>query len=209
MNDSNSNWARQAFYTLICRAAEDGIHLEGAAAASVRANVDAMKALFGGSDTPEADVAALLRSDHPIEPEVREALARALEGIGPICLEATGQSYGKEGRRRRALKVDLDRGRRAIAAMPEVGGYDAGVKAIAGENGVSDKTIIRNVAFARRADAWIDAAFAAVNERERPIREWFEAVYLNAIHKSGDPDQRLETALAEWRARGVNRISLA
>jgi len=162
MSDKQSVWARQAFHDLISRAAENGPYLDQDSAAPLLANIGAMKALCGVSDAPGADIAALLRSDHPIEPEVREALARALDGIAPIRLEVVGLSYGKESRRRQGLSINLQRGRSAIELMGSLG-YDQAIAATAREAGVSNKTIVANVAFARRVDAWI----AFINPHQR------------------------------------------
>lgn len=208
MSDKQSVWARQAFHALISRAAENGPYLDEVSAAPLLANIGAMKALCGASDAPGADIAALLRSEHPIEPEVREALARALEGIAPIRLEVVGLSYGKESRRRQGLSVNLQRGRNAIEQMDALG-YDGAIDATAREAGVSNKTIVANVAFARKVDAWIDAALAADESLSAFSRTRFEYVYLDATHGKSDPDALLAQSIAEWRKRGQVNFKIA
>lgn len=208
MSDKQSIWARQAFHDLISRAAENGPHLDEDSAAPLMANIGAMKALCGASDAPSADIAALLRSEHPIEPEVREALARALEGIAPIRLEVVGLSYGKEARRRHGLSINLQRGRSAIQLMAALG-YNGAIDATAREAGVSNKTIVANVAFARKVDAWIDAALAADKSLSEFSRIRLEYVYLDATHGKSDPDDLLAQSVAAWRERGQVNFNIA
>ena len=208
MSDKQSVWAQQAFHALICRAAENGPYLDEDSAAPLLANIGAMKALCGASDAPGSDIAVLLRSEHPIEPEVREALARALEGSAPIRLEVVGLSYGKEYRRRQALSINLQRGRSAIEMMGSLG-YDKAIEATARDAGVSNKTIVANVAFARKVDAWIDATLAADNSLSAFRRIQFEYVYLDAAHGKSDPDELLAQSVAEWRRRGQVNFKIA
>jgi len=208
MSDKQSIWARQAFHALISRAAENGPYLDEDSAAPLMANIGAMKALCGASDAPGADIAALLRSEHPIEPEVREALARALEGIAPIRLAVVGLSYGKEARRRQGLSVNLQRGRSAIEQMGTLG-YNGAIDATAREAGVSNKTIEANVSFARKVDAWIDEVLAADESLSAFSRKRFEYVYLDATHGKSDPDELLAQSVAEWRERGQVNFKIA
>lgn len=208
MSDKQSVWAQQAFHALISRAAENGPYLDEDSAAPLMANIGAMKALCGASDAPAADIAALLRSEHPIEPEVRGALARALEGIAPIRLEVVGLSYGKESRRRQAFSINLQRGRSAIQLMGTLG-YDGAIDATARESGVSNKTIVANVAFARKVDAWIDGVLAADKSLSAFSRIRIEYVYLDAMHGKSDPDELLAQSVAAWRERGQVNIKIA
>lgn len=188
MSDLHSVWARAAFHALISRAGANGVMLDGDTAAALVANVDALKALVGASDNPQSDIVALLRSTHPIEPEVREALARALNGTAPVRFDVAGLSYGKDYRRRRALAANLERGRSTIRLMPELG-YEGAIDAKANEVGVSNKTIVANVAFARKVDGWIEGKLAGGESWSALHRTQLEYIYLDAVHDSRDPDE--------------------
>lgn len=199
MTDKHTKWAQEALHALISRASENGSVLSEQDAEPFVANVKAMKALFGASSHPETDIAALLRSTHPIEPEVREALARALEGSGPIRFNREGMSFGKGIRGRQLLDNNLARGRSAILRMTHQK-YDAAISETARENGVSDKTVEAHVAFARKVDAWIDLAVGN-NENLRRYLLAIERVYLDAFHQNDDPDLMLEQLIAQLAIR--------
>lgn len=196
MADKQSIWARDAFHSLIVRTVdENGQVLSEGDAAPFQANVEALKALCGFSDTPAAQIATLLRSAHPIAPEVREALARALEGASPIRLEVTGLSYSKAWRSLRRARNAVQRGRSAISLMEKMG-YDGAINHIAGQDGKDVKTVAADVALVRKIDAWIER-----KRKEDPFLAWLtysdlEYSYLVSMLAKKDHDAILKAVLS-------------
>jgi hypothetical protein len=114
-------------------------------------NLRAQLALRGLTDNPTADIARLLASIQPIEPESRVLLAAALKAKpGPtIHLRATASKHHKALNSFRKRLVRLWMGREGLKLIQSLG-YNKAVCALAVEHSVSDKTVIASIALARR-----------------------------------------------------------
>lgn len=167
-------------------------------------NLLAQLALYGVSDTPERDIADLLRSGQPIEPQTRMMLADAFDGRSKNChLKFHKTEHAARYRafmlRRRRLQI----GREAIALGLTQGRARAeGV--MAEKCGCSTKTISANITFARRLDAWVESV------RSDPSRNHYsdfalELVFLYADATNKRPDEALKPS-AETLAEFIRQI---
>lgn len=167
-------------------------------------NLLAQMALSGLSDTPERDVADLLRSGQPIEPETRRQLADALDAqtdgfhLKFHKMDRTA-GYRAFALRRRRLQI----GREAIALGATLGSGKA-KKLTAAKYTCSIKTVGAHIAFARRLDAWL--ASVRGDPSRGPYSDFaLEIVFLYADATNKRPDEALKPS-AEMLARLVRRL---
>ena len=166
--------------------------------ARIDLNLKARLALAGFSDSPERDIAELLSSPQPIEPETRRALAAALLGKGKgkssgISLQSDAKKSTKMLRsfllkRRRITLV------RPIARLPKGSNTKTAIQQAAASELVSDKTIEAAIAEARRLDAWI----AKVKRQKRAqgfTVPMLELAYIYAAVKGQKPETYLKDTL--------------
>lgn len=157
-------------------------------------NLKARLALGGLSDTPERDIARLLTSHQPIEPETRLALAAALLGTGHgITLQSDAKKSTKALRsfmlRRRRIALV-----RPIARLPKGSNIRSAIQRAAASALVGEKTIEAAVTEARRIDAWIAKVKGQKRARGLTV-EMLELAYIYAAVKRQRPEKLLNDTL--------------
>lgn len=153
-------------------------------------NLLAQLALFGISETPERDVADLLRSGQPIEPQTRLLLAEALDGRSKnfhlkFHKTESGAGYRAFMLRRRRLQI----GREAIA-LGLTQGRARAERITAEKYGCSTKTISATITLTRRLDAWV-ASVRTDSSRDQYSDTALEFAFLYADATNQHPDQAL------------------
>lgn len=126
-------------------------------------NLRARLAIRGLTDTPERDIAALLRSGQPIEPETSHLLAGAFEGrLKSITIKLEGRNRSRLHRsfRIRLKRLEIGREVKALVEDPLVEerlSYDDGVKKVAA-GGTSEATVEAAYTFLNKRDAWVTSS---------------------------------------------------
>ncbi len=169
----------------------------------------AFLALRGGSNQPERDLAALLRSSHPIAPELREMLADALEGKGrshTISLSAGATEMGKRVRSFGKRRNSLIRGKEARCSTAGGAGYEETLERLAAAYGVEEKTIGRDYTLAGKVAEWVHEksnVFPDGADDSSADVSFLEAIYLGALRDKADPSERLEKMLENFQTLDV------
>lgn len=144
----------------------------------------AKTALQGLSDDPGRDLAALLRSETPINGSLREMLADFLDGRA----ERHGLPIAKFSRngqkeRRKKVKIRLDHVRRGLDCEENCGGKP---RAYARKVKVAWSTMERSLEFAAAFHRWFDSDMP--NEYRNP----------GIVHHHDDWEDIVHQAFAEW-----------
>lgn len=179
-----------------------------------RLQMQAFRALRGASETPERDLAALLRSSHAIDPELRRMMADALQGsdrknrtIGLVtqAIPDAGAHTRSMGKRFKSL----ERGKEARRLKSDGDSYEAALEKVAVAWGVEVKTVGRDYTLANKIAAWATRQGNRAAELGCPAGNGvslLEALYLKALAEKAEPTEYLqrwlddaETADLEWR----------
>jgi hypothetical protein len=160
-------------------------------------NLQAQLALMGLSDTPERDIAELLRSGQPIEEKTRQRLADALEGKAKrIHLKAVGLNASQSLRSLQSWRRNVQIGKAIDALIPDLG-YDAGIKHGAITYSTSEKSIVSYLAWYRKMRKWI-AAIREAREHEHLSDFALEVAFLYAKATRRKPAECLSSDAGEF-----------
>ena len=164
--------------------------------------IRAFLALRGGSDTPERDIAALLRTSYPVARELRDMIADALEGRGgkdTISLTAGITPVGKRTRTMGARVRSLLRGKEARRLTSGNHSYEQAIEAVARDHCTPEKTVQRDYTLAGKAADWVSAqsirVLPEIARTEVHGISWLEHIYLAALQNKTDPTGRLDAFL--------------
>ena len=159
-------------------------------------NLLAQLALLGHSNTPERDIADLMRSGQPIEESTRLLLAEVLDGRGngiqfkvrPNPRTAPVRAFELRRKRLRMGQEAIELGRQRTKAEAN--------RQIAIKYGCSEKSVEASSTFARRAAAWIESI--RPDHAQGFTNSTLEVVFCYADATNKHPDEALKASAGDF-----------
>jgi|GEM_PF-4871571 len=158
-------------------------------------NQRARLALFGLSGSPETDIADLLSSEQPIDPDLRKLLAAAFSGKpGVVGLKATGVKRGAfyRGLRERLRMVKIGE---AFEAGRTGHGYANTVANLSKELRLSEKKIEAAITFSRKVRTWIETRKPRESDPADLDAFCLRIAYCHGHMRKADPEESVRSSL--------------